>query len=405
MKIAWLSHYPIYDVDAPVRHRKKSTHSVTWIVNLSKALREFFPELEIHIVTESQYVGSDFTFLRDGIIIHVIRSGSAIPLLLRGFPPHFPMDSITLYTLNRIRLIRTLNKINPDIVHAHGTESSYAISAIKSDYPCVITIQGILSNLIQQDFSLRYFIGQHLERYAVKKCHNFIANSPFARDFVLSINETANVFHIENPIHSSFFQIQRRYDIECKKVVFVGSLLRTKGVEELLQATALIKSIKVSIIGSGTPLYEKKLTAIATELKINDRINWLGYRTSEQIAEELQNAACLVLPSYMETNPTVISESMGAGVPVVASCVGGVPDLIKDGITGRLVPSKNVELLCKAILYYLEYPKHVIEDGLAAREDAMKRFTYEIAAKKTHDAYLAIAKGKTNVKTQNERGS
>jgi glycosyltransferase involved in cell wall biosynthesis len=388
MKVVVLAPYPVNNILTEVLgcENRKIEHPATWVVNTVESIKTFYPNIELHVVTESVKICKTIAVCRDDVFFHIVRSGSAIPFTKRGFPWFVPVDVCSLFLLNRYRLLKEIKRINPDLIHAHGTESSYGITAATSDYPYIISIQGIISELIVNSWTFRYFVIARLEKYTLRTGKFFVAKTPFAQRFVHRINSSAIVFNIENPMHEAFFSVKRTGKIE-NIMLFVGSVIREKGIEDLMLALANIPVLKLKIIGSGDSSYVDVLKKKADSLGVLGRIQWLGQLSSEGIAIEFETAALLVLPSYMESSPNVVSEAMCAGLPVVATKVGGIPDMVIDGKTGLLVGPHDVEQLARAIQSVISNPKDARRMGLAAREEGKKRYSPQRIAQCSIDAY------------------
>jgi len=391
MKIVFLSPYPVNYLLSELSDLQdnKTEHSVTWVVNLARAIVQFYPEIELHVITESVRTFKTVVVQRQNIFIHIVRSGSAVPFTKQGFPSKFPLDVCSFFILNHYRLLKEIKRIDPDLVHAHGTELSYGITAAISNYPSIISLQGIINELIKNSRNFRYFIVAKLEKYTLKRGMYFIAKTSFARKFIQSINPNAKVFDIENPMHESFFSVKRNCKIN-RCILFVGSIIKEKGIEELIQAISYLHDVKLKIIGNGKLFYINYLKNMVCSLGIFDNVEWLGHKTSEEIAVEFESAAMLALPSYMENSPNVVSEAMCAGVPVVATSVGGIPDIVIHEKTGLLVKSQNIHQLADAMQNILENHGKARKMGLAARKEGIRRFSPKTAAEKTINAYRHV---------------
>jgi glycosyltransferase involved in cell wall biosynthesis len=392
MNVAWLCNYPLENLEKiPAKVRGKKGHSSTWIVNLSRALVKFCPDINLHIVTESTHISKTVCLDHDGIHFHVIRSASSVPFLLRGYPGFLPLDVLTRFELNKRRLLPVLDDIGPDLVHSHGTESTYSLTAVSSGYPHLVSLQGIISELFQVNRNLRYRVVRKLEEETIKRGHYFVAKTKFAAEFIRSINARSVVFRIENAMSEIFFSVKRRQTIG-RTILYVGSIIKEKGIEDLLDSLSGVGECQLMVIGRGKPHYIRYLEQKAERLGIRQRITWLGARTSEEIAARLSDVSLLVLPSHMENSPNVVSEAMCVGVPVVATNVGGIPDLIQDGGNGILVPPNNSMALAKAIGHLLDNPAKAVTMGELGRLEAQKRFSPQRAANKTMQAYREIMK-------------
>lgn len=136
------------------------------------------------------------------------------------------------------------------------------------------------------------------------------------------------------------------------QLVFVGRLVAQKGVPVLLQALALARRIKPSLtlvlVGDGAD--RAALEAEARALELGEAVTFLGYRNQEEVADLLAGSAALVIPSFAEGVPVVLMEAMAAGLPVVATRIAGIAELVEDGISGRLVPPSDEEALARALI-------------------------------------------------------
>ena len=145
-------------------------------------------------------------------------------------------------------------------------------------------------------------------------------------------------------------------------VAEVGRLCDVKGQRELIDAVARLPDARAVLVGADLEqggAYERALRQRAEELGVADRIVFAGYR--DDAARVVAAADVFALPSWTEGLPLVVLEAMALGRPVVATTVGGTPELVADGETGLLVPPRDVEALTAAL-------KRVLDDeGLRRR--------------------------------------
>ena len=136
-------------------------------------------------------------------------------------------------------------------------------------------------------------------------------------------------------------------------ILYVGRLSPEKGVANLLRAASVLMrdnhQFTLRVVGNGQE--EASLQQLAADLGIESRVEWVG-RVSHgpDLFKEYDSATVFVLPSLSEGSPAAIAEAMARGVPVVASHVGGVPDLVKENETGLLVDAGDSQRLAEAIL-------------------------------------------------------
>ena len=168
---------------------------------------------------------------------------------------------------------------------------------------------------------------------------------------------------------------------------FVGRLHPQKGVEILLEAFARChpehKNSFLLIVGEGE--LQNRLEAYATSLGITNQILFLGSR--KEIPEILVSLDLFVLPSLWEGLPMVLLEAMAAGLPVIATSVGGTPEVVVDGTTGYLVPPEDADKLATAILQLAENPELRMNFGKAGRARVEKNFSIREMVKKIEQLY------------------
>jgi glycosyltransferase involved in cell wall biosynthesis len=144
-------------------------------------------------------------------------------------------------------------------------------------------------------------------------------------------------------------------------IVCAGRLYPSKGQDVLLRALALEPSVHVSFAGDGPA--RATLVALAAELGVLDRCHFLGAIPRALIPALMARAVVTVVPSRDEAFGLVNIESLAVGTPVVASRVGGIPEIVRDGVEGLLVPPDDPAALAKAIHRILESPR--LRSGLS----------------------------------------
>ncbi len=164
----------------------------------------------------------------------------------------------------------------------------------------------------------------------------------------------------------------KKYD-----TIFVGRLVPAKGVDILLESLAKLKSsetiTKAIIVGDG-PLKDS-LIKKANKLHITHIVTFLGERSDT--TELLRMSRLFVLPSKWEGTPSALLEAMAVELPVVATAVGGVPEVIVNGVDGMLVPPRNPELLANAMEKVLTDQQLANRLGKRARQKIEKNYSIE----------------------------
>ena len=176
--------------------------------------------------------------------------------------------------------------------------------------------------------------------------------------------------------------------LEPPLILSVGRLIEKKGFDDLIRAAAILKerdvAFHVKVVGDG-PL-EAELKALIEALGVGDRVELSGPKSQEEITELLGAASLFALPCVTESDggmdnlPTVIMEAMAASVPCVSTRLAGVPEMIVDGVTGRLVAERDTEALADALAELLESPGRAREMGERGLERARSDFSKSVTA-------------------------
>jgi glycosyltransferase involved in cell wall biosynthesis len=125
---------------------------------------------------------------------------------------------------------------------------------------------------------------------------------------------------------------------DCLSLLFVGRLISRKGADLAIEALAEADSTDIELLIAGTGRLGSKLEQLAADLGVSDRVNFLGYVPDEDLPLLYSSADVTLFTSNYEGFGLVLLESLASGTPVIGSAVGGIPDLIEDGVSGYIVP-------------------------------------------------------------------
>jgi glycosyltransferase involved in cell wall biosynthesis len=190
-------------------------------------------------------------------------------------------------------------------------------------------------------------------------------------------------------------------------VAVLSRLDHRKGLEYFLEAAAMIAQripqARFLIVGDGflkqrnggivaDVAYRRQLEHYATRLGLGGRIVFTGFRLD--VPELLSEVAVSVLPSLSEGLSNVLLESMAAGVPVVATRVGGNPEAVEEGVTGFLVPPRDAPALAHAMRQILENRELAARFGEAGRRRVLECFSTERMVRETEHLYLRLLEHK-----------
>jgi glycosyltransferase involved in cell wall biosynthesis len=213
---------------------------------------------------------------------------------------------------------------------------------------------------------------------------------------------------VQNGVDAAMFKPVAKIDaratlmlpVDRTIILYLGHLAPFKGIEFLLAAVTSLDMPDALLYLVGDGVLKKELVAVANRLGIIRRCVFVGTRPHEEILLWLGAADCLVLPSLSEGIPNVLREAMICRVPVIATPVGGVPEIIKHQQTGILVPAKDSVSLAKAIGDVLNPTSDFVLDMVDRAESEAKNMAWETNAKKTIAVYQDVL---TNFTTTQKR--
>ena len=359
IKIVWLSPYPM---DVLVSSGLELTrpiggHACSWIINWASALAGH-PEVDLHIVTYTARIKRSQVLDYNGYKVHVIRD--AVPFTDKARAGLSNLDARTGFYLRKRKLLSVIKKINPDIVHGHGTEEAFGLAAVQSGVPSVVSIQGVIADYLRTNPIQRFKYTVKTEETTVRGGHNFMCRTHFDKGFVKSLNANAKIFHMPEPMNPCFFEVDRS-NAEAFRILHVGGFDPRKGMEELLLAVAQVKrrfpDVKVDIVGSGSAERKACLVSRAETLGLVNSLTFHGFLSAVEIAELHAKATLFVITPQNENSPNTLAEALCAGTPSVAYDVGGISSMFVDGESGFLVPAGNSEILTAKIEQLLSSPE------------------------------------------------
>ena len=299
-------------------------------------------------------------------------------------------------------LIRHIRKYQPQIIHAHWVIPQ-GIIAILAKYlygvPVIITAHGA------DVFALRQHLFQRIKRFCLRRCDAWTSNTYMTANSV-SLDSLPPPQVIPMGVDVEHFASGKRealrHDVADneKIILFVGRLVEKKGVDDLLKAFALLRhdmrnTASLWIVGDGER--DQQLRKSAADLRISDKIKFWGTIPNNNLPDYYAAADIFVGPSVeassgdTEGQGVVFLEAFAARLSVIATSVGGIPNVIKHGRTGILVEPRNPEKLALAIEHLLQNDNLRHEIAENAHQEAKKSYDWEKIAQDFVKLYRRVS--------------
>lgn len=398
MKILWLINIPI--PEASQLMGEKTSPYGGWLINASRKLA-IKDDIELSIAFPSKKAN-----------IYKELKGNRI-----NYYPFMPIkDSDYKVIENNESFEKILKKIKPDIVHIYGTEMPHTLSLIntcnKLNTKTVISIQGLVSiiekhmyanlptyviygntfrNILRQDsiYDLKklYKNRGKYEIEALKKTKHIIGRTTWDKVCSNQINSEARYYFCNETLREEFYKYQWNIN-DCEKYsIFISQgQYPIKGLHYMLEAMPLIlkKFPESKLYVSGKNIiktdsikdkllmtyYGKYIKNIIKKLGLNNNVIFTGPLDEQKMCKRYLKSHIFVCPSTIENSPNSLGEAMILGVPIVASYVGGIPDMLKNKEEGFLYQHDAPYMLAHYVCEIFENDDLALKFSKNAREHA-----------------------------------
>jgi glycosyltransferase involved in cell wall biosynthesis len=277
-----------------------------------------------------------------------------------------------------------------DVLHAQTFASAVPGMRAKRKYglPLVITLH--TSHFLKL---ARKPVWRPVLRRIVKSADWLLAASEEIRDVALELYPHPRAEALTNGVDTEMFapRVSARGVRNRPRVIVPRRLFAKNGVEYFIRALPRIRmamSIDAVLVGDGPE--RERLEALARELGVSDMVTFLGSRPNTEMPALLADADAAVFPSLMEATSVAALEAMSAGVPVAASRVGGLPEIV-DETVGTLFESADPESLAQALLALLRRPD-LTQLGRRARERVVAQWSVARLARRHEEIYEQLVR-------------
>jgi glycosyltransferase involved in cell wall biosynthesis len=301
---------------------------------------------------------------------------------------YLPVMNKNLTVMQLPGVKKLIAEFKPDIIHAHYATSCGLAAALSGFHPFVLSVWG--------DDILAFPNKSPLHKWLMRKIIN-AADYVSATSHMLAkstsdlIGGKRKIEVIPFGVDLKHYQFRRREDKDIVHIGTVRKLARKYGLEFLIKAISkLTKSgykIKLTIVGSGE--LRSKLEALTRRLDLGEQVNFAGFVPNPNVVDYLDQFDIFVMPSVEEgeTFGVAAVEAMATGLPVIASKIGGLPEVVDHGKTGLHVKPGDVDSLHDALKKYIDSPELRYSHGKEGRHKVEQQYNWEENAKLIEKLY------------------
>lgn len=325
----------------------------------------------------------------------------------------------------RLKFRKLLNEFKPDIIHIHNIyhqiSPSILSEAKKHNLPVIMHIhdyklvcpnykmfnkgkvcEKCKGGLFHMCFFTRCVKGCFIQSFLAtiemylhhdilkiykKNIDLYIAPSQFVKDKLVAWKVEADKIKVV-PHYLDTKKFEPQYELG-NYLLYFGRLDKEKGIDKLIEAMTKVKDKKLKIIGAGPD--NKHLSKLINKLELTGKVELIGPKYGQELYKYIQNSYAVVVPSqWYEIFGLVNLEAAALGKLVIASNIGGIPEVIKDQQTGLLFKHDSVEDLAVKINWALRHPDQVKQIALQARQWVEKEFKLDKHLQKILDIYQNI---------------
>lgn len=286
-------------------------------------------------------------------------------------------------TLALVELIQVLHRLKPDVVSTHTAKAGFIGRAACRllGIPVIYTPHGWPAGERMPPLARALFA--LVERVAARWCDVIICVCDYEKRLALTLRvaEGAKLEVIHNGVRDISLEQHARPEVTPVRLCCVARFDAPKDHRTLLQALALLPELPwvLDLVGDGP--WQEEVQRLAADLGLSHRVHFHGYLTDPSTV--LSQARIFVLATRSEAFPRSILEALRAGLPVVATDVGGVGEAVTDGANGLLVPVGDAQALASALRRLLN-DSHLRQSmGQQARAAYQERFRLDIMADRT----------------------
>lgn len=345
-----------------------SIHTVRW----ANALVE--KNLEVHLLTQHNEINKQ---LKSEVKVHKL-----------------PIKGFLGYYLNSFYTTNLIEKIKPNIVHAHYA-SGYGtlLRKTKITVPSLLSVWGSdVYDFPKQSNLKRKILIKNLN------ASDYIAST--SRDMEKEIrkyNSNKKIFHTPFGVDIEMFDANKPLFENSLTIGTVKTMEDIYGIENLVRAFKLLinelpnEKLKLLLVGGGSQIEEYK--KLSLDLSLNSYVDFTGQVDHRDVPKYLEKLHVYCAPSINESFGVAVLEASSCRRPVVVSDVGGLPEVVQDGKTGKIVKANDIVQLKDAIKYFVVNKNEILKYGEFGRMFVEETYEWDKTVENLINIYNSILKG------------
>lgn len=304
----------------------------------------------------------------------------------------YPLFNYVPYTVALgSRMTEVVKEAGLDLLHIHYAipqSTSAFLAKEATNVPYIVTLHGSDVSILGIDAAYL-----NVTRLSLREADKVTATSNFLIDRAKKqMKLQREIVKIPNFVDSNLFRpLKKRQSVESEEhqtvITHISNFRPVKRVQDLVRAMKIVakktEDCKMVLVGDGPE--RPAVTTLMEKLKLRRKVTLTGFR--RDIPRILNYSHMLVIPSEMESAPLTLLEGMSCGVPVIATKVGGIPEIVEDGVNGFLVAPRKPKQIAEKILALNENPELREKLGTAARNTVLEKYSKKRVVSLYEDLY------------------
>lgn len=297
---------------------------------------------------------------------------------------YLPVSGGKGYILNALALKKVVTKLSPDVVNVHYASGYGTLALLAGIKPYILSVWG--SDVYEFPYQSKF---KHwlIKKSLLNSAH--IASTSYAMaEQIKTLLDNPKIDITITPFGvnlSKFIKTKAPFSQSDITIGIVKKLEGKYGVDLLIKGFALAQEqlklqkkyseceLRLIIVGDGS--LENELIQLAAELRVLEQINFVGLVENSQVTHYINEMDIFVVPSRIESFGVSAIEALGCERPCIVANTGGLPEVIENGKTGRVVEAESAKAIANAIVYFINNKVEVINMGLKGRESVMAKYT------------------------------